>query len=99
MFLLFSTLYMHSQSTSHTGIIFIAFAKIMLIDPLFFSCTLKLHFLRGIEGDQYFPWLVTPKREHFGEIEVISNKKLKNGNPYPSCPLLAENKRVCELQS
>lgn len=46
---------MHSQSDSHTGIVFIAFAKIVLIDQLLFSCALKLHFLRGIEGDQYFP--------------------------------------------
>lgn len=54
-FFLFSTLCVHPQSASHTGIIFIVFAKIMLIDQLLCSCALKLHFLRGIEGDQYFP--------------------------------------------
>jgi len=51
----FSTLCMHPQSTSHTGITFIAFSMIMLIDQLLFSCALKLHFRRGIEEDQYFP--------------------------------------------
>lgn len=55
MFFLFSTLCMHPQPASHTGIIFIAFAKIMVIDQLLFSCALKLHFLRGTEEDQYFP--------------------------------------------
>lgn len=49
----------------------------MLIAQFLFSCSLKLHFLRELEVDQYFPWLVTSKREHFDEIEVILKTKLK----------------------
>lgn len=52
----------------------------MLIAQLLFSCGLKLCFLRETKVDQYLPCLVTSKREHFDEIEVISNTKLKLEN-------------------
>lgn len=71
----------------------------MLIAQLLFSCGLKLHCLRDMEVDQYLPWLVTPKREHLDKIEVIFKYKIKNGKSYCSCPFLAENKVICDLQN
>lgn len=73
----------YAQPASHAGIIvlfFIVFAKIMLIAQLLFSCGLKLCFLRETEVDQYLPYLVTSKREHFDEIKVILYTKLEIEN-------------------